>query len=388
MPLSLLFFSPLITLNTFFFLFFFLSIALLAIGTYTDFKYRIISNKLTYSMIFLGIALHLLQSYFLQDYSIILITAITTIATFIGAYILWKLGAWAGGDVKAFTALAALNPVNYAFLANFFGIQNELLATIAIPIFPLTLFIFSIFAMLPYGAMLGINGLKANSELRKQTFSDFKQKAISSIKFSGAIVGINQILLLFSITSLLVLPIILILGIIKGRIQTILFIGLFIVGLYFGQINAIIQFIVLLIFFILIYAILKLFSLSRSEILKKEAKIEELEEGMIPAYGLNEINGEIKKFEGISMGKLFNHVRNNSLASMQEELKPKGREIISNRRAAGISLEEIEELKQLRKAGKIGESITVKLSAPMIPAVFIAFIILSLIGDLIWNILF
>lgn len=339
-------------------------------------------------MIFLGIALHTMQSFIAQDYSIIIITAIVTIATFIASYILWKLGVWAGGDVKAFTALAALNPINYVFLQNFFGLQNELLAAIALPIFPLTLFMFSIFAMLPYGAMLGLNGLKEKKELRQQTFSDFKQKAISSTKFSGAIVGISQILLLFGITQLLVLPIILVLGFIKGKIQTILLIALFLIGLYFGRVNAIIQFIVLLIFFVVIYAILKLFSLSRSEILKKEVKIQELEEGMIPAYGLYETNGEIAKFEGLGMGKLINYIRNNSLALIQQELKPKGKEIISNRRAAGISLEEIEQLKKLSKEKKIPESITVKLSAPLIPAVFIAFIALSLIGDILWNILF
>jgi len=388
LPLSALFFSLLEASNNFYFFYFFLSIILLAIGTYTDFRERIISNKLTYSMIFFGIALHAIHSYLLNDYSIIIIAAIVTIATFVGAYFFWKLGVWAGGDVKAFTALAALNPVNYAFLGKFFGINSELLSSIEFPIFPLTLFIFSIFAMLPYGALLGVNGLRTKKELRQKIFGDFKAKAFQSVKFSGAIIGLSQALQLMNLTQLLLLPLIIILGLIRGKIQLVIAILLFLFGVFSGGINALIQFILLLAFFMVFYAILKLFSLSRSEVLKKEAKIGELEEGMIPAFSYYEAEGEIKRIGPLQMGKLLKYIRSNNLALLLESLNPKGRQIISHRKAAGLSMEEIGELKKLAEEKRIEQSIAVKLSAPMIPAVFIAFIALSFVGDLLWNILF
>ena len=163
---------------------------------------------------------------------------------------------------------------------------------------------------------------------------------------------------------------------------------LFLFGVFSGGINALIQFILLLAFFMVFYAILKLFSLSRSEVLKKEAKIGELEEGMIPAFSYYEAEGEIKRIGPLQMGKLLKYIRSNNLALLLESLNPKGRQIISHRKAAGLSMEEIGELKKLAEEKRIEQTIAVKLYAPMIPAVFIAFIALSFVGDLLWNILF
>ena len=66
---------------------------------------------------------------------------------------------------------------------------------------------------------------------------------------------------------------------------------------------------------------------------------------------------------------------------------PKGKEIISNKRAAGIEEKEIQELKKLVQEKKISEKIEIKLTAPMIPAVLIGYLLVNLAGDLIWNIL-
>ncbi len=78
------------------------SLAVLAVATYTDIRQRRIPDWLTYSSTALGVIYWLI----LGNYSVLLHVA----GTFALAYLLYRIGLWAGGDVKLFTALAALNP--------------------------------------------------------------------------------------------------------------------------------------------------------------------------------------------------------------------------------------------------------------------------------------
>ena len=67
---------------------------------------------------------------------------------------------------------------------------------------------------------------------------------------------------------------------------------------------------------------------------------------------------------------------------------PKGKIIVSSHKAAGITEKEIKELQELYKKTKIGEKIKIKLSAPFIPAILIAYLALSVIGDFLWLVFF
>jgi len=78
------------------------SILLLAAALLFDVTERRIPDALTYTATLLGIAYWISLGYFGVIFH--------TLATFLGAYILYRLGLWAGGDVKLLTALAALNP--------------------------------------------------------------------------------------------------------------------------------------------------------------------------------------------------------------------------------------------------------------------------------------
>lgn len=62
-----------------------------------------------------GLALNGIYAFMIASPALIITTLIYTAAIFIFGYIFWKFGAWAGGDVKLFTALAAL----YHFLQHF-----------------------------------------------------------------------------------------------------------------------------------------------------------------------------------------------------------------------------------------------------------------------------
>ena len=380
-------------MNPFLFSYFFISLLLLIIGSYTDFKERIISNKLTYGGIILGILIHLISSWQLNDYSIVLIAVIVTIATFIASWGLWKIGVWAGGDVKLFTALAALNPFNLGIIRDLLGLKFGLLASISIPVFPLTLFIFSIISMLPYGMLLSIKTLKEKKELRKELKEELKQKFVQAVKLVALITGLNFVLvnvlgisngiLLFALTVVVI--------ILSTRINWKIMIV--IIGLLFGyslyiNFNEILtNFLIGTISLYAIYVLLKMFSFSRKYTLKKTIKVNELEEGMIPAFSLYEVEGKIIEKKPLNMGNIINNIRSNKLEALLQELKPKGKEIISNKRAAGIEEKEIQELKKLMQEKKISEKIEIKLTAPMIPAVLIGYILVNLAGDLIWNLI-
>jgi len=89
--------------------FFFISITGLAYGTYTDFKERMISNWITYGMIVIGITGYAVVSFIANDWMILAGVIGVTAITFAAAYGLYRMGVWAGGDVKLFAGLAALN---------------------------------------------------------------------------------------------------------------------------------------------------------------------------------------------------------------------------------------------------------------------------------------
>ena len=128
-----------------YFFFFLLSLAALLYATYSDLKSRTVSDKLNYFLALSGIFSHLGLSVFLNDWRFIAYCLVSIAVAFIFSWLLWKLGVWAGGDVKLFTALSAVNPINYAALANILGIGYFSFSLgYGLPLFPISLFLFSI----------------------------------------------------------------------------------------------------------------------------------------------------------------------------------------------------------------------------------------------------
>ncbi len=373
------------------FFYFFISFILLTIGSYTDFKERIISNKLTYGGIISGILIHLIEGYLVGDYFIFGIVVLVTIATFIASYGLWKLGVWAGGDVKLFTALAALNPLNLGFIRDLIGLKFSLLASISLPIFPLTLFIFSIFSMLPYGTLLSVNVLRKRNDLRKELIEELKKRFIQTVQLIALVTGLNFVLSQFISNGIILFIAVILVLILSAKLNNkIRLAGILILfgySLYMNFDVVIKSFFMGLFFLYLIYVLLKTFSFSRKYALKKTIKVNELEEGMIPAVSLYEIEGKIIEKKGLSTATLINNLRNTNLAGLLNELQPKGKEIISARKAAGLEETEIQELKKMAAEKKISNTIEIKLTAPMIPAVLIGYVLVNILGDLIWNIM-
>ncbi len=81
-----------------------------AIAVYTDLRWRIIPNWLTYSLIGCGILVHLVWGGLNGDWWNAVSGALGAGFAFLLGYALWLTGGWAGGDVKLFTAYGALLP--------------------------------------------------------------------------------------------------------------------------------------------------------------------------------------------------------------------------------------------------------------------------------------
>ena len=363
--------------------FFLFSVFGLAYGTYTDFKERLVSNWVTYGMVFVGLGGHALWAFFSNDAMVFANSAVVTVVTFAGAYGLYRLGVWAGGDVKLFAGLAAMNPFNPNILTSLGVFDIALFKSMPLPIFPLTLFIFSLFAMFPYGAFLAAAKLAGNNAEKKKFWPDFKKRLFHTLEISSLAVGFSAILSMLGQNQLLVLPLLLVAAFLPKKAKAVasaimLFAGLWIEGHAAAQ-----SFFVVLALLLGVYLLFKLYSLSKV-LMRKPIAIKDLEEGMISAQTLVLAGKKVEALPDLGIKKLIKQfVANNGKVD-----KPKGKTIVSSRAAGGLTKKEIKELKALFKKKKIGPSLLVKESAPFVPAVLIAYIALNIVGDVIWLWLF
>ncbi|MFH1224474.1 MAG: prepilin peptidase [Candidatus Diapherotrites archaeon] len=369
-------------------IFFCISLAALAYATWSDLRSRIIPNRLTYSLIFGGLALQLLYSALGAGMEHFAVVAAVTAVTFGASYLLWRLGVWAGGDVKLMTGLAALNPVNYAMVQGILGLQLPLAGTITQPIFPLTLFLFSIFSMAPYAALISINALAKRKELRAEMMREFRVRGRQALIAGLAVAGVSAVLTYLSLPAILLLPVLIALGLVKGTAQYVIVAAAFLFALLQNPVNAAYGAGGIALGLFVLYATIKLVTMSRTKVLRQEVKITALQEGDIVAETIVENGGKAERLEGIQMQKVIKYIMGNRLEDLLHMLAPQGRVIAGPHRAAGVSTEQLEELRGLVKEKRLEDRIVVSRSAPFVPAVLIAYLVLQVAGDLLWNVLF
>ena len=364
--------------------FFLVSVIGLAIASYTDLRERIVSNKLSYPLIAIGIGGYALVAILEANPMPLLNSVIATAGGFAFAYALWKMGVWAGGDVKLLTGIAALNPMNLNILAAFGISLWGLNQSIALPIFFLSMFVFSVLAMLPYGLLIALHGLAKRREERKMLVQDSLQKAKQTVQLVMAVAGISWLLTLFGITQWAVLPILVALGLVKSaRARIPLIGGVFGASVFFSPLESVESAAMLFAIFFGLYLLLKLYAVSKN-LLRETKKITELEEGEIIAESFFEHNGKVQRMAQLETKRIINYLAANKLQELLEYLRPSGREIASSRKARGVTEEEIEELKTLVKEKKVEDRIEIKLSAPFVPAMLIAYLALNIVGDALW----
>lgn len=124
-------------------------ISFVIIATYTDIKKYIIPNILTFTLMIFGITLS--TYYFLVCGHIRYTYYASIIIVFLFCYILWKLGLWAGGDVKLITAMSTICIPEYLNIIPQYSILDHILPSFApgyiIPIF--YVIIAAIFSVVP-----------------------------------------------------------------------------------------------------------------------------------------------------------------------------------------------------------------------------------------------
>ena len=372
------------------FLLFFPTLLFLIIASLTDLKERVVSNRLNYSMLALGIGLHALWAFLESDWTILAWVLACVVATFIASFAFWKLGVWAGGDVKLFTALAALVPLNPAFLPQILGYASGIFAPLQIPVFPLELFIFSIFSMFPIGVLVSIRGILKRKALKERVLKDLKGILLSALLFAFAIAGLEALLSFYSINLWLAIIPLAILGFLPSKARAVASVLLFIAGFFVSDSFSLLSnFALSLISLFAVSAFLKLFFVSRNEVLVVSKKISRMEEGEIVAESFLEAGkGKILRSKGLSLSETFKYLKTSNLAGLLKALRPEGRVIADRHSAAGVSLEELKELKMLVKKKRLEDKVLVKLSTPFVPGVLCAFLLLAFLSDAFWRLLF
>ena len=158
-------------------------------GSYSDLKRGIIPNKLTFPLIGVGLVLDGIYAFAVGNILLLVVAAVITAVIFALGYLFWRMGAWAGGDVKLFTALAALIPFYPLFLNyTLFNVQFPIYA--AYP-FPFTLIINSILSMLPFLLIYVIYiAVKTKPHLLSELFApvkDYRKNIVLTLVVTSAV---------------------------------------------------------------------------------------------------------------------------------------------------------------------------------------------------------
>ncbi len=347
-----------------------ISIIGLLIATYTDLKERIVTNKLNFTLAITGLAIYLAQTIMTQNPTPIILSFLGLIIGFTFGWTLWKMGVFAGGDVKLFMALGALNPLTPALL------KAPLLTNSTLQIFPITLFLYALIGFLPYGLIIVIYKLSKNKKFQTQLKNEAKKRIIDGAKIALLIGSISTILLYLQIPTIVIIPLLIILGFIKKqKIITLIIIVTLLVALIISLIPTIQIILLTFIFITFFYGTIKLM-LSLKPLLETEVLVKNLEEGMIPAKTLYWEKNKVKEYS-FSIKQLL---LDKSKDKFEKLLKPR-KEIISSMKARGLTEEEIRELKKLYKNKLIPKTIKIKESMPFVPTMLIGYILCLIIGD-------
>lgn len=344
-----------------------LIIFFVALALYFDLKSRTLPDELNFFFTFLAISLVILQ-YEFDVYFLVSAYLPFFIFNMAFAYLLYKVGVWAGGDVKFFTALMAAMPLYSAYK----------------PYAALSVFLTSAALLLPITFIYYVKEiLLFKGELHKI----FVESIIGAGR--NAVVSFSIIFLIgriydLSSSYLLVIAIIILSFFI--RIPFKIALPLFLVGFIFFRLNDFLALLLFLFFAALFLHFMRAaFHLVSDKVLTKEVSVKHLREGEIPAQTYYVSDGRLRVWSPgdawrnvLGILKAGGRLKFSNALGM---LKPKGRMVVDALKARGVLPEEIKELKRLGV-----KQILVKESLPFAPVVAAAFLVykywdaLSLIG--------
>ncbi len=316
------------------------------IAIYTDLKERMIYDWLNYSSIIVSAIIAIIFKLNLIGF------AIFTIIGFLFSYLIYKMGGWAGGDVKFFTAMCAwfaLFNSNLIYIIFIFIISAILIVPVAIAVYWK-----KIFENRKYVFQ------KVDSSLQNAFWAAFAAGIGASVyRYSpiySLVVGLFASVL---IIKNLKLPLF-VLAIASAYLSWELFLTGFIVGALITFITSI---------------LIGSFLVLSPKVLRTSKKIEELKEGDIPysSIYLNDA-GKVEYWIPPSLNKMLmlaTKLDKNGL----ERISPPQKTIVDCLDAGGITNEQIVQLKNLKDV----KEIIIKESLAYAPSIALGFLIMTLI---------
>jgi len=350
----------------------------LVIATYTDLKERIVPNKLNYSLAIIGLIIFGAYSISSLEISFFLFSFIGMCWGFFFGWILWKVGIFAGGDVKLFMGLGALNPLTPGLLN--MGIFN----TGPLFLFPISLFIFSLLAFFPYGMIFVLFKLTKNKKFRKEVTKDMKEKTLLGIHASFFIAGtyviLSSIIPFELLWSLIIVEFVIIFG--WGRLKKKKVYGTivaFILGAYLNPFLTIQSLIGILFMIVIVYGIIKLM-FSLRPLLSTKILVSKIEEGMIPAKSLMWKGKKVVGVEPMGIANIIKYVKEQKIDKLFEKKKL----IVSATKARGFNEDEMKVIKKLARSELIPKTMSIKESMPFVPTMLIGYLLAIIFGDFLW----
>ncbi|OEC84884.1 MULTISPECIES: A24 family peptidase C-terminal domain-containing protein [Methanobacterium] len=364
----------------------FIAIITCLYASYTDLKSGIIQNKLTFSLIGLGIILNAVYAFMINDIWFIVTGVIFTAVIFALGYIFWKLGAWAGGDVKLFTALAALLPFYPLTLS--YNIWGAAFPIVSIYGFPITLIINSLLSILPflliYVLFIAIRRKHYLVDELLAPVKEYKKNIVLALVTTAA-VSLTYIILPYlpyrTIVVSLVLIIVLsfIISKLPDMVKAVILFFFTVFALYTNIQVTVIGIVAIFLSITVIGIIRKLITSVNRKALQDDYEISDLKEGMIPAYNMYERADEVYVDDKGFFDKIKESLKNGDpTAGITAH---KGKLLISSM-AAGLTEDNIILLKKLFEENKIDPKIKIKRGVPFAPSILIGLLISLFIGDL------
>jgi preflagellin peptidase FlaK len=143
------------------------------VASFTDIKKHEVPPVITYSLLVIGLALHFIDSIISVNAAPIAWSSLMALSCFALSYALYRLGVWAGGDVKLFTALGAILPYYKGIMFfPFFALAASLIA-----VFP---------AMIAYVVYCAFKNPKVAAALKKSLRKALGEAAVAPFVITGA----------------------------------------------------------------------------------------------------------------------------------------------------------------------------------------------------------
>ncbi|MFH0970912.1 MAG: prepilin peptidase [Candidatus Diapherotrites archaeon] len=355
----------------------------LVIASYTDLRWRIVPNYIPYALGGMGIVLALYESFIASSIAPFLLSAGVMVGTYVIAYVFWRAGAWAGGDVKLFTGLAVLNPLNPFVLGSFFNFSffffgKEWVVLSSFPVFMLNLFIVSVFMLIPYTGFLSLQAL-SKKVLRKEWLSITWSAILSAVVYAFTLSLFSAVLQFYSLPLWgVIIPLLLVAFFPPLVRYGLAGFGLISILSHFSPVSSVL---VILGAFLLLNVLRAWYGFAQRHVLTKTKKITELEDGDIPGEAIFLRDGKIVRETPWSFQTIIKAGLRRDATMLIRLISPSGEALANPRRAAGLYPDDILRLQKEVHAGHLADEIKVKASSPFVPAVLLAYVFLSLLGD-------